>query len=300
MTKPNGYVTKDLSSAKEFFDLFYPYSKSTIDWSSHIFRGHRDAFWRLEPKVIRESFYNQTKLELIASRVADQLQLEFKLLSSFLEHCDVSGLPIQGDSLELRGSLQSSGLSHFVSAPRLWPLDGFLIPLAVAQHHGLSTRLLDWTKNPFIALFFAAEHSWGESRPDPDDRICVWAMKACEVQTHLPNLEIIPVPRSASKNLAAQYGVFSLLRETDPAASECPRKTLEGEFKRVLDYPDSSLMKITIPARYCGEILSILENRFAISRTSLFPGYESAALDAIEEAMSDAPRTLMILGSGQS
>ncbi|WP_413700849.1 FRG domain-containing protein [Psychromonas sp. KJ10-10] len=89
------------------------------------FRGHSDLTWELVPSIAR---MNPASLNIP-------------------EHAHWSGL-----ECDILREFEKHGCSIFKKAPQ-----NELEWLIHAQHHGLPTRLLDWSTNPLKALFFAVE-----------------------------------------------------------------------------------------------------------------------------------------------
>lgn len=83
-----------------------------------LFRGHKCESWELKPGLARLELRREVSLR----------NVEDRLIADFKRQC----LP------HIERDLRDE-----------WDV------LAMAQHHGLATRLLDWTANPLAALWFA-------------------------------------------------------------------------------------------------------------------------------------------------
>ena len=261
------------------------------------FRGQADASWHLRASAFRSDFRDRLFMPYENSQLPPEAQQAFAELQVFLEFfraADSIGLHVPGSDYLLGVEFEQQA-ERFNG--RNWPFPQIVAGLAIAQHHGIPTRLLDFSMSPAVAAFFAAS-SRMEGDDFQDNRFSVWALNLLFTRNAWPTprfnnrwLEIVQVPTAENLFLNRQRGFFIFpVKETMPQDEErydideiVPLRARNPKHVRDLERCDVPLREmaapllyqISTPASNAREVLRRLEREDGVSRATLMPTYDN-------------------------
>lgn len=176
-----------ITSVKDLVDNVFPlWSKNT----NCLYRGQNQSSYKLIPSVLRK---DDSGKELYSAAA------EWQMLTSF-KH---STRPLLTECPENNDNWS-------------W--------LVLAQHHGLPTRLLDWSENPLQALFFAASDP---DKSDSDGKLFVLDPNKLNLDTlHASSFDMSPdnkreVRESNVFPVELGLGNAAVYKEFEPRGNEC-------------------------------------------------------------------------------
>ena len=149
--------------------------------------------------------------------------------------------------------------------------ESFIETLSIAQHHGLATRLLDWTLNPLVACFFAVS-----SELERDAAIYILESISINDRAHssmtieqLSGHEgvICYQPKAINKRLNSQKGLFTV---------HCPPTIPFPVSKSAFHHDTTTIKRYIIPSDLKKEIRDMLDN-YGVNEASLFPDLDGLA-----------------------
>ena len=237
------------STAEDLFHAFaYNGELYNLIHKGFIFRGHSYHHYKLLPTVLREDAMTklfqspgkEKQLGVLSLYENAIVLAEYTILSEFYNIADNAGLKLPEVKVEFE--LFNQPLAKVLLSCDSWLPDELCDLAGIAQHYGLPTRLLDWSKDVNVSLYFSAKgvvqsylrdvhdiriqrqkalqmvrHSFGQQVDVANDEkyAVLWALDINRLEMlklahkDFP-LKFVKPQYSGNPNLNAQQGLFTL------------------------------------------------------------------------------------------
>ncbi|EGQ9060276.1 FRG domain-containing protein [Vibrio parahaemolyticus] len=218
-------------------DLSDKFNEYFTYFNNYIFRGQGSEKWKLDPsltRMLKQSEYKRNEWQ------------------------EVTELHLERFKENIRGRADID--FHSATKDEFW---------AIGQHFGLATPLLDWSRSPFVAAFFALNGC------EEDDNCVVYALCEPDIErlrkNKSPNqrgVRMINPLTHYNDRLVNQKGLFLFV----PTHIDLESWVRSGEEENWI-----TMFKIVFPASIKNEVLAGLDN-MNINMLSLFPDLHGSCL----------------------
>lgn len=281
------------------------------DPSVWIFRGHGDSRWPLTPSALRDTTtfgYGSRARRGLRSTHADQVEVEFHMLDLFLQSLNRHGhsLPPDVHAIWFRWhEIMERVRGAATRGEGAWPFRELYGLVALAQHHGVPTRLLDWSLNARTAAYFAAERAAKWSRDgfpgeNPVESLCIWAFQEAVTRDLWRGAKdlvaLIHPPAERNLNLRAQQGVFTLHINSQATPGRRPVAASVDELVRErLDSPPDGwrlpegtviMRQLSLPVTEAPKLLRLLAYQ-GVTGASVYPTIDGVVNGMVETSYWD-------------
>lgn len=210
-----------------------------------------------------------------------QLKAELRATFLFIEAADKEGIttPLEYTNLHEHQELIENALNNRdADYESPFPAPHLLNYLALAQHHRIPTRLIDWSESPFVASFFAAypPDGYGDKVSSTSDFISVFFLATDKIKDENSGISLASAPRRNNSFLQIQKGLFTHIPKANAFfLSEGRWPSLEDMTTNCSELTNA-LGRVRLPVNQRKELLQLLY-ALGITESSLMPSLDKAA-----------------------